>query len=205
MKQNEHSVAPVSGETSLFDPKGNRKYLNAKERLKFYRCAKLLPDSGQRSFCLTLFYTGCRISEALELKPQNIDLSEKSLAFRTLKQRGKERYRALPVPDDLLDEIQQYIEQNPSKKIWVFSRATGWRVIKSVMKQARLDGIKATPKGLRHGFAIACVSNEIPLPTLKKWMGHARLETTGIYLDFVGKDERNLAKRLWKSRSKKGS
>jgi integrase/recombinase XerD len=64
------------------------------------------------------------------------------------------------------------------------------------MAQAGLSGIKATPKGLRHAFAIAGVSAGIPLPTIQKWMGHARAETTAIYLDFVGEDERAWARRI---------
>lgn len=37
----------------------------------------------------------------------------------------------------------------------------------------------------------------IPLTTLKKWLGHRRLETTAIYLDVGGDEERELAQRLW--------
>ncbi len=47
-----------------------------------------------RTFCLTLAYTGCRISEALELTPERVDLSDKSITFRTLKQRDKIKYRS---------------------------------------------------------------------------------------------------------------
>ena len=49
----------------------------------------------------------------------------------------------------------------------------------------------------RHGFAVECIANAIPLTTLQKWMGHARLETTAIYLQVMGAEERRLARRLW--------
>ena len=65
------------------------------------------------------------------------------------------------------------------------------------MTQAGIDGGMASPKGLRHGFAIACIAKSIPLPTIQKWMGHARMETTAIYLGVTGVEERELAKRLW--------
>lgn len=55
----------------------------------------------------------------------------------------------------------------------------------------------ACPKGLRHGIAIACIEESIPQTTVQKWLGHARLETTAIYLDARGEEERELAKRLW--------
>jgi site-specific recombinase XerD len=50
---------------------------------------------------------------------------------------------------------------------------------------------------LRHGFAVACLTQKIPLPAVQKWLGHARLETTAIYLEVSGDEERELAKRLW--------
>jgi integrase/recombinase XerD len=31
------------------------------------------------------------------------------------------------------------------------------------------------------------------------WLGHARLETTAIYLDVSGEEERDLAKRFWQA------
>jgi len=32
---------------------------------------------------------------------------------------------------------------------------------------------------------------------MQKWLGHARMETTAIYLKVSGDKERELAKRLW--------
>jgi site-specific recombinase XerD len=65
------------------------------------------------------------------------------------------------------------------------------------MEKAGITGGMASPKGLRHGFAVACLAQKIPLTTVKKWLGHARLETTAIYLDVSGDEERELAKRVW--------
>jgi site-specific recombinase XerD len=70
-------------------------------------------------------------------------------------------------------------------------------MIKAKMKEAGVNGTRATPKGLRHSFAIACLSKEIPLTTVQKWLGHARLDTTSIYSNAVGKEEREMARRLW--------
>jgi len=43
-----------------------------------------------------------------------------------------------------------------------------------------------------------CPTLTIPLPTVQKWLGHARLDTTSIYLDFVGEDKRRLAEKVWR-------
>ena len=58
----------------LFTGDGQRKYLTPDERRDFIAAAKVHPDTSARTFCLTLAYTGCRISEALQLDYQRIDL-----------------------------------------------------------------------------------------------------------------------------------
>ena len=188
----------MTSEDLLFDRKGNRKYLNPNERRRFYGVALHLSDPQHRSFALTVLHTGCRISEALALTPSGVDAAERLVVFKTLKQRGKLKYRAVPVPDDLLDDLaQQSTARAPDERLWGFCRTTGWKIIKRCMAATELDGIKAVPKGLRHGYAVACVSAGIPLPTLQRWLGHSSLQTTGIYLDFVGEDERALAAKVW--------
>ena len=77
---------------------GKRKYLTQDEQGRFLAAAADLDSAEVRTFCMTLAYTGCRISEALELTPEHIDLSAMAVRFRTLKQRGKDVYRLVPVP-----------------------------------------------------------------------------------------------------------
>jgi site-specific recombinase XerD len=55
------------------------------------------------------------------------------------------------------------------------------------------------PKALRHAFAVDAVLNGIPLNILQRWMGHARLETTAIYAEVLGEEERALARRTWRN------
>jgi integrase/recombinase XerD len=182
----------------LFNQMGARKYLNTAERKSFIKIANAEPDKLRRAFCQTLFYAGCRISEALNVTAQRVDLAGKAIIFETLKQRKGRVFRSVPIPDslaELLSEIVAGIE--PSTRIWKFHRATGYRLIKDKMDQACLTGGNSCPKGLRHGFAIACVGRGIPLTIVQRWLGHSRLETTSIYLNATGDEERELAQRLW--------
>jgi len=74
---------------------------------------------------------------------------------------------------------------------------TAYRWVHDIMTEANLFGIKATPKGLRHGFAIGCLEKDIPLPVVSKWMGHAQLKTTAIYAEFVLSTQYKFAARRW--------
>lgn len=182
----------------MFDRQGNRKYLNGEEQYAYLRALCGETDRATRAFCLTLFYAGCRISEALNLTAGRVDLRAKSLVFETMKRRKRGCFRSVPIPDDLTKLFRQLVCQlQPSNRVWRMSRTTAYRLVKSRMARAGIAGGMACPKGLRHGFAIACIAQDVPLTTIKKWMGHARLETTEIYLDASGDEERDFAKRVW--------
>ena len=75
--------------------------------------------------------------------------------------------------------------------------APGWRRVREVMEAAGIKGPHATPKGLRHGFRVHALMKDVPLAPVQRWMGHADLETTTIYLQVVGNEEASFAGRLW--------
>jgi integrase len=185
---------------------GARKYLTAAERATFLNAAELA-DRQVRTLCMTLAYAGCRLSEALALTVDRVDLAAGTLVFESLKKRRAGIYRAVPVPPallealDLVHGIREYQTRRGQggggARLWPWSRMTGWRAVHAVMRQARLDGPHASPKGLRHGFGVAAVSAGIPLNLVQKWLGHAQLSTTAIYADAVGAEEKDIAKRMW--------
>ena len=69
----------------------------------------------------------------------------------------------------------------------------------AVMAVALVDGPRATPKGLRHAFAVAALQAGVPINLVRKWLGHARLSTTEIYANAVGDEEREIASRFWRA------
>ncbi len=66
------------------------------------------------------------------------------------------------------------------------------------MDAAGIRGPQASPKGLRHGFAIGALVAGVPDTTVMRWLGHARLETTMIYTEAMGAEAEAIAKRMWK-------
>lgn len=177
----------------LRSAKGHRKYLTPQERKQFLAAARVLP-LRRRQFCEVLYYTGCRISEAYQLRPERLDLSESVLVIETLKLRKRAVFRAIPVPPDWLKALAQNANQST---LWDFSLKTGYRTIKKAMRIAEIDGVHASPKGLRHGFGIVHGQNKTNPRLLQRWMGHTSLDTTMIYLDAQGEEERNAAKTAW--------
>lgn len=189
----------------LYDAHGHRKYLTPAERQEFIQAsAAQLQKVG--TFCATLAHTGCRISEALALTADRVDLEDGVLVFESLKKRRRGIYRAVPVPPAFLATLAQvhniralHGSANCGRDVylWPWSRPTGWRYVCAVMHNAGIQGLHATPKGLRHGFGIKAVVSNVPLNMAQKWLGHAQLSTTAIYADATGPEERHLAERMW--------
>jgi integrase/recombinase XerD len=182
---------------ALFDQRGNRKYLTARERLAFVYAASKECETIS-TFCLTLAFTGARISEVLALTASRIDAADEAIIFETLKQRKKCVFRAVPVPRTLVPLLTMY-SVGKEGRLWSWGRTNGWKVVKAVMRKAGIAEGLCKPKALRHAFAVEAGQKGIPLNIVQRWLGHARMETTAIYASAIGDEERNLARRAWSS------
>jgi integrase len=198
-------------EMRLQDRAGNRLYLNAEERAAFLAEARRRP-AQVRTLCEALHFTGCRPSEAIEVTPARIDLSGSTITIRSLKKRadkdGKPRiiFRTVPVPADFLDTLNtahaiREAQRSPRRKaepLWPITRERVWQIVRDVMDAAEIsDGPHRTCKGLRHGFGVNAIRSGVPLNLLSRWLGHASLETTAIYASAQGREEREIAARMW--------
>jgi integrase/recombinase XerD len=192
-----------SGPTSLYSATGLRKYLTLDERRRFLAASHAQPRAHVRTLCLTLAYTGCRISEALALTPASVQVAEGVIAIRSLKKRGLVVVREVPVPPLLIVELEtvhQLSSLHPQQRLWPLSRGRAWQLVKEVMQEARIPtGPHASPKGLRHGFGLHAIRCGVPLNLVQRWLGHASMTTTAIYLQAVGSEEREIAARMWQA------
>src|SRR3954449_13245735 len=125
----------------LFDAEGRRFYVTEDERRAFIAAAAKAPREV-RTFCGVLHATGCRISEALALTAQQIDLSGRVVVFESLKKRKRGVFRAVPVPPELLDTldmvhgIRQAQRRGQAKALlWPWSRMTAFRRVQEVMRR----------------------------------------------------------------------
>ena len=188
----------IIGGIKLYD--GNQRlFLTTGERHQFREATGSL-QTMEGIFCRFLYYTGCKLSEASEVYPDQINYQNGQVRFHGNGERLKAR--TVPVPPLFCIEISTYLRgelQNTSNPLWSISRATGWRLIKKVMKNAGITGQQATPTGLRHSFAISCLemSPPIPLHVLQGWIGHRRLELTASYLNAFKYNETEYLKQLW--------
>lgn len=185
---------------SLYSHSGERKYINADERTRFLEAAEQ-NDPLTQTLCMLLTYSGCRLSEALALSPNSVQPIARVLSVRSLKKRNKTVIREVPIPNILLDQLDVdfNLSSEPSciETFWPWKRTWAWMRVKQVMAQAEIEGLQASPKGLRHGFGVNAVQSGVPLNLVQKWLGHAQLSTTAIYTNAIGPEEYAIAERMW--------
>lgn len=198
----EKSVGAWQPATSLRS-RGQRKYLTRAERRSLALAAEQL-EPKEALLVLLLLWSGARISEVLRLRPNDIDLSEGVVAFRTLKRR-RPHVREVPLPRELLLRLDQIFDITATqadldrgrKHLFTCCRCTAWRLVKRLCTRANIFGPAATLKGLRHGFGVGTLQAGVPLTLVQRWLGHSRLTTTAIYAQVVGPEEKAFAQRFW--------
>ena len=190
-------------EISLVDARG-RKYLTGPERARFLEAVGRHPKPSVQTLANTLAHTGCRVSEALGLRPYDVDLEAREVRISTLKRR-REHWRAVPVPDTLLHALElvhrvraaQASTRARERPLWKVTRQTANRQVRELMRQAGIRGPHACPRGLRHSFGVAAMQAGVPLPTISALLGHASLTTTAVYTTVMGAEACELVSRMW--------
>jgi integrase len=178
----------------------DRKYLNQAEHRRINATARHLKRS-RMLFVMILMLTGARVSEVLALTASSFQLESGSVSLRTLKRR-RPVMREVPLPLWVMESLETHFRISERQgtaqagaRLWPFTRWTASRLIKRVMARAGVSGAKACPRGLRHGFGVGGAQAGIPVTLLQRWLGHARLTTTAIYLEVSGPEERAIAAR----------
>lgn len=182
----------------LYAPNGERKFLTDSEVRDFLQAANTA-DRNVNLLCQVLAHTGCRLSEALQLTGYNIDLANNALVLPTLKQRKKGALRPVPIPETLTKDLIPYMNLGITcPRLWPVKRQSAYRWIKPVMQSAGLSGVKATTRGLRHGFAMSLAHSGTPTSEIQALLGHTKITTTEVYLSTSPFRQREFLERRWK-------
>ena len=125
-------------------------------------------------------HTGCRVSEALMMRAEDVDESQGTVSVPTLKRRAAARR------DVVVDrEYAKRLASREPGELFRISRQAIWKAMRHAAREIGLDSRRAHPHALRHAFAIRQVEAGVPVPVLRKWMGHATLSSTLVYVDEV--------------------
>lgn len=156
-------------------------------------CKKLLEACDQWLYPIfyTFLNTGMRKSELLNLEWSDIDFNRRKIKIRVKDDWApKTSEREIPINDGLLDILEK--QKKDKKGRYVFHDGEGYRIAdnrlrKRLMGITKRCGFSDVTKlhSLRHTFASHLVMKGVDLPTVKKLMGHADIDTTMIYSHLV--------------------
>lgn len=192
LKTKQIHINPLLKHKSLKVPKKIQVPFSEKELQEVFEINEFPNDfEGIRNrLIIELFYTtGIRKSELIELKLNNLDLSNKTL--KVLGKRNKERI--LPILNCTTTILKSYIELRGQLKIVQNSEVlilskTGNKLSQSFVYRLINDYFstvsqktKKSPHVLRHTFATHLLNNGADLNSVKELLGHASLSSTQIY------------------------
>lgn len=140
-----------------------------------------------RLFCMfsLLYSAGLRISELLDLKPHDINVSRSLIRVRQGKGR-KDRYTLLSKP--LVRKLTEYTKLYKPQE-WLFERYKGEPFTESIVSKKLKEAAKEAgitkrvyPHLLRHSFATHLIEQGTDLKIVKELLGHNQLKTTEMYV-----------------------
>ena len=147
-----------------------------------------------KALWLTMYGSGMRISEALNLKCEDVD--DKAVLIK-----GKgEMSRFIPLLPKVRDVIKKYLAERPSDSEWLFissekkrlSQQNAAQIFRRWADKRGLDE-RITLHSMRHGFATHLLKRGCPLPGIQKLLGHSQVSTTAQYIEI---EDQQLKERI---------
>jgi integrase/recombinase XerD len=133
-----------------------------------------------------LYGSGMRVSELCDLRIDDIQLDDKMV--RIFGKGSKERI--VPITGLSIYFLTKYWKRNQIKETkYAFStksknkmsRHLVWKMVKNYSKQSGVNK-NVSPHTFRHSYAVHMMNNRADIRVIQDLLGHARISTTGLYL-----------------------
>ena len=147
------------------------------------RLSQMCETMQEKLIIWILLDTGLRVSELCSLTSHNILWQQKTI--RISGKGGpygkKSKKRVVPMSKRVQTLLEHYFAINNT---WPVGIRQVQKIVKQVANKAQLIQ-QITPHVLRHTFATLALQKGISLAAVQKILGHDRLTTTAIYLNFT--------------------
>jgi integrase/recombinase XerD len=178
-------------------------------RKEVHRILGHVRTSHNKTFLTTVYSCGLRLQEALFLQVSDIDKDRMPIHVH----RGKgAKDRFVPLPPDTLVLLRKHWKTHRHSRLLFPASGRGHNKaptsenpmaidsVQGAFRQAEFSaGIKkrrVTIHTLRHSCATHLLEEGINIRVIQRWSGHARLETTTVYLHSTRKGREDAAKIL---------
>ncbi|MEH7356679.1 site-specific tyrosine recombinase/integron integrase [Neobacillus drentensis] len=131
----------------------------------------------------TLYSTGVRVSELLQIKLEDIKWDTRQIWVRKGKG-NKERF--VLFTHDCAERLKMYLEKRETNSVFLFSNRRGGALHREFIQKnfrnfSKSLGFKVTPHTLRHTFAAHLAEKNMPQSYIQDLLGHVDINSTRIY------------------------
>ena len=156
----------------------------------------------ERALVETLYSTGCRITELINVKVDDVRWQCSPPEFKVLGKGKKDGIVYLSPRAVVL--IKKYLSTRSHDSEWLFcndrggekmSRENAEKIFRELRELAGLEGKKLTPHTLRHTMATNAVQIA-PVQVVQKLLRHDKIETTLIYAETAEADVKAYHKKV---------
>ena len=132
-----------------------------------------MPPGRDKMLCITLWRTGCRVSEVTNIKKKDIDFRNRLIRITWLKSR-KWKERNIPLQKGLGELLSIYCTTlNMEDKLFPYTRQNVLKITKK--------WLKVSPHKIRHSYTINLIRQGVQIQDLQKLLGHKNINTTMVY------------------------
>ena len=162
------------------------KFLNYDDLEKILSIPDTTTFLGKRNALILelLYSTGVRVSELVNIKLNDIDLSEEKILI--LGKGNKERYVLFgrKAKEKMLDYLKEKTDDSPYLIVNRYGNKISDRGIRKILDSIILEAslsYKISPHTLRHTFATHMLDSGADIEIVRELLGHESLSTTQIY------------------------
>lgn len=156
---------------------------------------------GRNRLMLQFMYgSGCRVSEVVKIKVQDMNLKERIATIRG----GKgNKDRMIILSKDWIHDLKKYLAKKKIQSEFVFSKKNGKNITTdTVQRVVRVAAAKAginkhvTPHCLRHSYATHLLEAGTNIRYIQSLLGHSNLNTTQIYTNVANEQLKKVVSPL---------
>lgn len=143
---------------------------------------QILEQEGIRNYTIVtiMAYTGTRISETLDIRLQDINLTTREIIIRN----GKgNKQRTVYMNDKVVNSIKEYLKDRKETDLdYLFVSNKGNKLDRTVInKMFNKYSDTITPHQLRHFFCTNALENDFSIHEVAYLAGHSNIHTTLLY------------------------
>jgi len=164
------------------------KALEKLEEARFLRAVERENEPRDKALIGLLLHAGLRVGEAVRVKIEDIQISERKGKVIVRSGKGLKR-REVPLGSEARSMIRPWLENHPGGEFLFpgynnhLSERAAQAVIKKYAYLAKLNMEKVTPHVLRHSFATKLLRSGKDIVLVAELLGHVYLETTRKYTE----------------------